>query len=180
VAHRAPIELALYSPEWPSLFERERHALASVFSMDEFRIEHIGSTAVPGLGAKPIIDVLVGARSIPEIEARITATEALGYQYMPEHETVLPQRRFFAKPPIRPRQFHLHAVAEDSRFFVEHLLFRDALRSDSRLAAEYFAVKVALAARFGDDREGYTDAKSSFIQSVIRHAPKLSDRLVGR
>ncbi len=86
---------------------------------------------------------------------------------MPEHEAVLPQRRFFAKPVIRPRLFHVHAVAMDNPFFVEHLRFRDALRADPRLAVEYFSLKVELAARFGDDREGYTDAKSSFIQSVV-------------
>jgi GrpB-like predicted nucleotidyltransferase (UPF0157 family) len=88
----------------------------------------LGSTAVAGLGAKPIIDVLVGGHSLLEIEKKIPVMEELGYQYMPEHEAALPHRRFLAKPLIRPRQFHIHAVAMDSRFFVEHLLFRDALR----------------------------------------------------
>jgi GrpB-like predicted nucleotidyltransferase (UPF0157 family) len=170
MTHRAPIELAPYSAQWHARFEAERTVLASVFRTGAFRIEHIGSTAVAGLGAKPIIDVLVGGHSLAEIETRIPAMEELGYQYVPEHEPVLPQRRFFAKPVSRPRQFHVHAVAIDSRFFVEHLLFRDALRADSRLAAEYFALKVQLAARFGDNREGYTDAKSLFIQSVIQRA----------
>lgn len=91
----------------------ERAVLASLFPTMAFRIEHIGSTAVPGLGAKLIIDVLVGAPSLVDIEARIPAMEALGYQYMPEHEAVLPQRRFFAKPVTRRRQFHLHAVVTD-------------------------------------------------------------------
>jgi GrpB-like predicted nucleotidyltransferase (UPF0157 family) len=176
MAHQAPIELAQYSPQWNSLFEAERSVFASVFSPLTFRIEHIGSTAVPGLGAKPIIDVLVGGHSLAEIEARVSAMEALGYQYMAEHEVVFPQRRFFAKPLVRPRQFHLHAVAMDSQFFVEHLLFRDALRADPGLAAEYFALKVDLAARFGNDREGYTDAKTLFIQSAIQRARVRSDR----
>lgn len=167
MAHRAPVQIVPYSSQWPSLFEAERAALVSVFPTSAFRIEHIGSTAVVGLGAKPIIDVLIGATSLTEIEARIPAAEALGYQYMPEHEAVLPQRRFFAKPVIRPRLFHVHAVATDSRFFAEHLRFRDTLRADPQLAAAYFSLKVELAARFGDDREGYTDAKSSFIQSVV-------------
>jgi GrpB-like predicted nucleotidyltransferase (UPF0157 family) len=170
MTHRAPIELAPYSEQWDALFEAERAVLASVFPIPVFRIEHIGSTAVAGLGAKPIIDVLVGGHSLPEIETKIPVMEELGYQYMPEHEAGLPHRRFFAKPVTRPRQFHIHAVAMDSRFFVEHLLFRDALRADPRLAAEYFALKVQLVARFGDDREGYTDAKSFFIQCVIQRA----------
>ena len=167
MAHRAPVKLVPYSSQWPSLFEAERAALVSVFPTSAFRIEHIGSTAVVGLGAKPIIDVLIGANSLAEIEARIPAAEALGYQYMPEHEAVLPQRRFFAKPVIRPKLFHVHAVAMDSRFFAEHLCFRDTLRADPRLAAEYFSLKVELAARFGDDRQSYSEAKSSFIQSVV-------------
>jgi GrpB-like predicted nucleotidyltransferase (UPF0157 family) len=170
MAHRAPVKVVPYLSQWPSLFEAERAALVSVFPPSAFRIEHIGSTAVVGLGGKPIIDVLIGANALAEIEARIPAAEALGYQYMPEHEAVLPQRRFFAKPMIRPRLFHVHAVAMDSPFFAERLRFRDALRADSRLAAEYFSLKVKLAARFGDDREGYTDAKSSFIQSVVHRA----------
>lgn len=170
MTHRAPIEIAPYSAKWHALFEAERAVVASVFPTGAFRIEHIGSTAVAGLGAKPIIDVLVGGRSLAEIETRVLAMGELGYQYMPEHEAVLPQRRFFAKPAIRPRQFHVHAVAIDSRFFAEHILFRDALRADSRLAAEYFSLKVGLAARFGGDREGYTDAKSLFIRSVIERA----------
>lgn len=170
MAHRAPVEIAAYSPQWPQQFAAERAVLAVVFPRSAFQIEHIGSTAVPGLAAKPIVDVLLGAKTLAEIEARIPATQALGYQYMPEHEVVLPQRRFFAKPVHRPRQFHLHAVQLDSLFWVEHLLFRDSLRSDPSLAQEYLLLKLQLAARFGDDREGYTDAKSSFIRSVVHRA----------
>ena len=121
------------------------------------------------MGAKPIIDVLIGARTLFDIETRIPAIVAIGYQYMPEHESVLPQRRFFAKPVTRPRKFHVHAVAVDDPFFAEHMLFRDALRANPRLAADYFSLKVELANRFGDDRQGYTDAKSSFIRSAIRN-----------
>lgn len=162
--------LSAYSPDWRVEFETERAALAQVFPAPHFLIEHIGSTAVPGLGAKPIIDMLLGARSLAEIEAKIPATQALGYQYMPEHETVLPERRFFAKPVIRPRHFHLHAVAANSEFFADHLLFRDTLRADAGVAADYFALKVDLAVCFGDDREGYTEAKSSFIRAAIARA----------
>ena len=98
MTHRAPIELAQYSEQWDTLFEAEQAVLAPVFPTPVFRIEHIGSTAVAGLGAKPIIDVLIGGPSLPEIETKIPAMQGLGYQYMPEHEAVLPHRRFFAKP----------------------------------------------------------------------------------
>lgn len=164
----APIAVVAYSAEWPARFAAERDALARVFPPDAFTIEHIGSTAVPGLEAKPIVDILIGAPSLPDIEARIGAMAALGYEYAPEHEAVLPERRFFAKPPSRPRAVHVHAVRADSPFRAEHLRFRDALRADPALAAEYGALKRRLAARHGADREGYTDAKSAFIHAVVR------------
>lgn len=172
MAHRAPVEIVPYSPSWAACFAAERGRLAAAFPPAVFRIEHIGSTAVPGLGAKPIIDVLVGGPTLAAVDACIPAMASLGYQYMPEHETTLPQRRFFAWPATRPRQFHVHAVATDSPFFAEHMRFRDALRADARLAAEYHALKVALAARFGDDRDGYTDAKGDFIAHVLRQAAR--------
>ena len=83
---------------------------------------------------------------------------------------MLPHRRFFAKPARRPRQYHLHAVRTDSPFRREHLAFRNALRADGAIAAEYFALKCELAARYGPDREGYADAKGAFIQAVVQRA----------
>ena len=164
----APIAVVAYSADWPVRFAAERAALARVYPPDAFTIEHIGSTAVPGLESKPIVDILIGAPSLPQIEARIGAMAALGYEYVPGHEAVLPERRFFAKPAARPRAFHVHAVRADSPFRAEHLRFRDALRADPVLAAEYGALKRRLALRHDADREGYTDAKSAFIRSVVR------------
>jgi GrpB-like predicted nucleotidyltransferase (UPF0157 family) len=166
------MKIVSYRADWPRMFEAERAALAETFRSPAFRIEHVGSTAVPGIPAKPIVDILVGARSLAAIEARIPAMETLDYQYVPEHEAVLPQRRFFGKPKVGLRQFHVHAVEIDSRFWVEHLLFRDALRADRGLAAEYGALKIRLAARFGGDREAYTDAKAPFIRTVLQNASK--------
>jgi len=163
----APIAVVAYSSDWPARFAAERDALARVFPPCAFTIEHIGSTAVPGLDAKPTIDILIGAPSLPEIEARIGAMESLGYAYVPEHEGALPERRFFAKPATGPRRFHVHAVRADSSFHAEHLRFRDALRADPALAAEYGALKRRLAVRHHPDREAYTDAKSAFIHSVV-------------
>jgi GrpB-like predicted nucleotidyltransferase (UPF0157 family) len=167
---RAAIELAAYSAEWPQRFAAEHFTLNLIFPAPTFRIEHIGSTSVPGLAAKPIIDILLGAPSLAQIEARITAIEANGYRYRPEFETVLPQRRYFVKPKDLPRSFHVHAVELESAFWVEHLLFRDALRALPALAAEYGALKHALASRHRDDRGAYTDAKAPFIRSVIERA----------
>ena len=168
----AQIKIASYSPEWPRRFEGERVLLATVFPSATCQIEHVGSTAVPGFGAKPIIDVLVGAATLAEIEMRIPALEVLGYQYVPEHEAEFPQRRIFAKPTVRPSQVHVHAVKIDSRFWAHQLLFRDVLRADPALAAEYCALKIELAGRFGDDREGYADAKGPFIEQAVQRAAK--------
>jgi len=167
---RVPVEIVAYSPEWPRRFAAERDSLARVFPPDAFTIDHVGSTAVPGLGAKPIVDILIGAPTLAEIEARIPALERLDYRYAPEHETLLPERRYFAKPAHHPRLFHVHAVRADSRFHREHLAFRDALRADAAVAGQYLTLKRALAAHHGRDREGYTDAKAAFIRNVIDHA----------
>ena len=170
MAHRAPIVLVSYSSSWKQLFDAERHQLLAIFDGHDVRIEHVGSTSVPGLGAKPIVDIMLGADALSTIEAKIAALEACGYEYVPEHERVLPERRYFGKPRTRPRAFHLHAVQHGTRFWNDHIAFRDALRADAALAAQYFAVKSELAARCGDDRERYTEGKSSFIQSVLSRA----------
>ena len=166
----APLELAAYSSEWPRQFAAEQSALAAIFPARAFRIEHIGSTSVPGLAAKPIIDILLGAPALSQIEGRIPAIQAIGYQYLPEYEAVLPQRRYFVKPTVAPRDFHVHAVEMESAFWTEHLLFRDTLRSEPDVAARYVALKHELAARYGDDRDRYADAKAPFIRSVIARA----------
>jgi GrpB-like predicted nucleotidyltransferase (UPF0157 family) len=170
MTHPAPIGICAYSAQWSAWFRDERTILDDVFASDDVRIEHIGSTAVPGLGAKPIVDILVGAVSLSVIEAKIPRLAALDYEYMPEHEAVFPQRRFFAKPRVRPRRFHVHAVERTSVFFKDHVALRDALRADPKLASDYEELKRALATRFGYDREGYTEAKSAFIDSVLAGA----------
>ncbi len=148
-------------------FAEERERLAEFFPEPDFRIEHVGSTAVPGLGAKPIIDIMLGGLSLEAVESRIKGLESLGYEYLPQHEQVMPQRRFCAKPVPRPRHFHLHGVVIGDAFWNEHLAFRDALRANEALARQYQALKQRLAAEFGDDREGYIHSKSGFIAHVL-------------
>lgn len=155
-----------YAARWPARFEAERAALRAVLPQG-FVVEHVGSTAVPGLGAEPIIDLMLGADSLRDIEAQIPVLEALGYEYRPEHEVQIPERRFFAKPRKRPRDFHLHAIVRGGAFWIGHLAFRDALRSNARLARQYEALKRRLASRCGDDRDAYTDAKGPFVSAVL-------------
>jgi GrpB-like predicted nucleotidyltransferase (UPF0157 family) len=162
-----PVELSAYSPMWPVVFDIERGRLAAIFGADAAVIEHIGSTAVAGLGAKPIIDVMLGVPALAIVERRIPELVAEGYRYVPEFEKSVPERRFLVKILGHPGYFHLHAVVHASPFWRRHLAFRDALRADAALAAEYWKLKRRFAARFPNDRAAYTDAKSEFIRTVI-------------
>jgi GrpB-like predicted nucleotidyltransferase (UPF0157 family) len=161
------VELSAYSPMWPAVFEIERDRLTRVFGADAVVVEHIGSTAVPGLGAKPIIDVLLGAPALAIVERKIPELVTGGYRYVPEFEKSIPERRYFVKVHGHPGHFHLHAVVYASSFWQRHLAFRDALRADAALADDYWKLKRRLAARFPNDRGAYTDAKSEFIRTVI-------------
>jgi GrpB-like predicted nucleotidyltransferase (UPF0157 family) len=110
-----------YSPDWPRRFDEEHSILFAVFAGTEAVIEHVGSTAVPGLGAKPVIDVMVGLPALVDVEARIPGLEASGYEYVPEYEQQLPERRYFRKPRRGPRAFHVHCVVRGSNCWIRHL-----------------------------------------------------------
>src|SRR5688572_7678262 len=99
-----------YRPEWPELFAREAERLERIFAGTGASIEHIGSTSVPGLGAKPVIDIMIGVASLTDAESRANALADAGYEYVPEYEAQLPDRRYFRKPFQRPRTHHLHVV----------------------------------------------------------------------
>lgn len=161
-----------YDAAWPERFTSERDRLLALFDAATTRIEHVGSTAVPGLAAKPIIDMLLGVEQIAELEMHIPALESLGWEYLPEHETTFPERRFLARPKPRPRSHHLHAVRIDTPFFREHLAFRDHLRVQAGDTQRYAALKRSLAQRYRNDRLAYTEAKTEFIREVLsRCAP---------
>ena len=166
MAHRAPIIIALYSRDWKCEFRKEEQRLLSALPNGIF-IEHIGSTAVPGLSAKPIIDIMLGTGTLEIIDTLIPILFTLGYEYMPRNEVQIPERRFFAKPFIRPRRFHLHAVVAEGCFWKEHLIFRDCLRNDPGLMRQYAALKQQLAQQYYDNRDSYTNAKTDFICNVI-------------
>ena len=162
----APIEIAEYDPRWAEAFQLERSLLCDALAPWLVGMpEHIGSTAVPGLAAKPIIDIMAPVRSLQDSQAGIAAATGAGYVYFPYRSEVM---HWFCKPSPSARTHHLHLVPMQSRLWNERLAFRDALRADENLRAEYRDLKVALAARYRHDREGYTDAKAPFIQRVLR------------
>lgn len=160
------IGLTPYSPLWPAIFDLEQRRLLEIFNGGVV-VEHIGSTAVPGMGARPIIDMMLGAPDLAQVEARIPALEAEGYRYVKEFEKSVPDRRYFTKMDVPPGKFHLHAVVLDSPFWKRHLAFRDALRADPELASKYWRLKQHLAARLRDDRGAHADAKSEFIRKAL-------------
>ena len=159
--------LTPYSFNWPTQFHATREALLSIFAPTVVTIEHIGSTSVPGLAAKPFIDVLLGARSLTDIESKIKPLNEIGYSYVPKYEREIPMRRYFVKSSATSLRVHLHAVELHSRIWQDHLAFRDALRADANLRDQYQTLKLQLEEEFADDKSAYTAAKGPFIQAVI-------------
>lgn len=159
-----------YSADWPRHFDAVRNELRGVFTSVDVAIEHIGSTSVPALAAKPVVDVLIGAPSLAHIEHRITLLSALGYEYVAKYEAELPMRRYFVKSPMLSPRIHVHAVVTGSTIWREHLAFRAALRTNAALRSEYQELKLQLAARFADNKAAYTEAKDPFIKAVLRTA----------
>lgn len=157
-----------YDPSWPARFEVERAAIAEAIGESIVDgIHHVGSTAVPGLAAKPIIDILVGVRSLEGSRACFEPLAQIGYMYAP----YLPEEmHWFCKPDPSRRTHHLHLVPVHSKRYTDELAFRDRLRADPQAAEEYLTLKRDLARRFSHDREAYTDAKSAFIRRVVEQA----------
>ncbi len=166
-----PIVLASYDPAWPAQAVEAMTAIRAALGERLLAIEHVGSTSVPGLAAKPLIDLMAGVPSLDEGRACISDVEALGYRYQPDD--TIPERVYFNKGPEGARTHHLHMVAFGGEFWVRHLAFRDALRADPVLAAEYAALKRRLAAEYGADRVGYTEAKTAFIRAVEAQAMQM-------
>jgi len=160
-----PVRIVDYDPAWPERFERERSLLErAIGGWIVGGIHHVGSTAVPGLVAKPIIDVLVGVADLESSRAGFEPLAGLGYLYAPYRPR---EMHWFCKPDPSRRTHHLHLVPFGSKRFRDELAFRDRLRAQPELAAEYGALKLALAERFEQDREAYTEAKGDFIRSIL-------------
>jgi GrpB-like predicted nucleotidyltransferase (UPF0157 family) len=162
--------LVEYDAGWPDRFTEERGRIVQTLRDHRPDVEHIGSTAIPGMAAKPIIDIMVLIDDIEDSSTCIERLRSLEYHYYPYGEDVFPERRWFCKPNPAQRTHHLHLVERGTPFHVDHLLFRDYLRTNTDVARSYAALKRQLAERFPDDRDGYTDAKSDFVANVLQEA----------
>jgi GrpB-like predicted nucleotidyltransferase (UPF0157 family) len=156
------------------MFAEESAGIRAALGDRLVALEHVGSTVVPGLAAKPIIDLLAGVRTLADAAGCIAPLREIGYEYVPEHEAELPERRYFHRGSAGARTHHLHMVEVASDFWERHLLFRDYLRSHPETAREYAKLKKRLADEFGRDKEGYTEAKTPFITAIEKKARSLS------
>jgi GrpB-like predicted nucleotidyltransferase (UPF0157 family) len=169
----APIQLEPYNPEWPALFAKERALLAEVLRpWLAGPIEHVGSTAVLGLPAKPIIDIMAAVGSLDASRPAIAKLVESGYCYAPYKDDV---EHWFCKPGAELRTHHLHLVPFKSELWLECLAFRDLLISNGTIADEYAALKLRLADTHRNDRNAYTEAKGPFIKNALRFRDKIAN-----
>jgi len=162
------VRLVLYSPEWAKLFDEEKRLLIALIGDYVLDIQHIGSTSVLGLIAKPILDIGIAIEDFEEGKRCIQPIESLGYEY--KGENGIPGRHYFVKG--NPTTHHLHIVENNSEEWKKNITFRDSLRKDEMLAEEYAKLKLELAGKFKYDRVAYTDGKTDFINYVINLAGK--------
>jgi len=161
-----PITVVDYDPAWPAIFERLHLRIADALGSLAVRIEHMGSTSVPGLAAKPIIDIDTVIRVASDLPAAIERLEAIGYSHRGEIKGGPPGCEAFDRPPDDPVH-HLFVCPLGSDQFLKHLAFRDYLRTHPEARAEYVALKRSLAVRFSHDRIGYTESKTEFILRIL-------------
>ncbi|HMD54779.1 MAG TPA: GrpB family protein, partial [Phycisphaerae bacterium] len=162
---RDTVQVVPYQSCWAQLFlqeaDRLRLALGSVIG----RIEHIGSTSVPGMNAKPIIDMLAAVEKLSSAGIVIPALERLGYEHC--RDNPVPGRLFFVLGPQTGRTHYLSLAEAGSAFWCDHMAFRDYLLTHPAAANDYLVLKQRLAARFAHDRASYTAAKNDFITNVL-------------
>lgn len=161
-----------YQDTWPAQYAQVEAELREALSPLDVTLEHIGSTAVPGLCAKPVIDVVLGVDSLDAVTAPIAALAAIGFVYRPEYESVIPERRYFVRAADATPRVHLHALVRGGAQWRQHLLFRDALRGDRDLMQSYASLKQQLAVLHASDKAAYTEAKAPFIRQVLASAGK--------
>lgn len=160
------IEIVEYDPRWPALYEEERTRVAAALGGMVECIEHIGSTSVPGLSAKPIIDLLVTVPHLGPVDPYVEPLGSLGYSYFPILGNA--QRYTFGKGD--PHTHHLHIVQQGSEDHMRPLAFRDYLRTHPDDARRYAALQRQLARQFHEDRRAYLQGKTDFVRSIETRA----------
>jgi len=168
------VEVVAHDPRWDALFRRAALELRQALGGEISGVHHVGSTAVPGLCAKPIIDILVSIPNFDRGLALVPALSRLGYEHRPTND--IPDRHYFRRRRGTARTHHLSLAEPSSHHHQVTLMFRDALRRDPRLAAQYAELKLELARRFPRDRGAYIDGKTSFVAGVLASLAPGADR----
>lgn len=165
---RGTVQLRAYDPAWAEAFRTEAARLAQHVAdagLPPLLFEHVGSTAIPGLEAKPIIDLMAGHQREIKCRAYFRTFEAAGYELRGPQG--VPEREFFVRGPEHHRTYHLNLVPFEGAFWRGHLIFRDRLRDEQPVRAAYGMLKRRLAAAHPDDRGAYTAGKARFISHII-------------
>jgi GrpB-like predicted nucleotidyltransferase (UPF0157 family) len=158
------VHLEAYNPQWKELYERDKVLIGPCFKGSMMKIEHVGSTSIPGMCAKPLIDIAVAVESFRVInDETILALREIGYEYV--HKEEFPNRRFFRRGEWGAGTHHLHVYIHNSREWKDILLFRDYLKGDSNVMAQYINLKQELASQH--ERIAYTNLKAPFIQRIL-------------
>lgn len=165
---RKSVRLVPHRKEWKALFEREKKLLHAALGDYALAIEHIGSTAIAGIFAKPIIDILVGVGDLSEVEKYLSPLEQIGYEY--RGEAGIAGRRYFRKGISAVSTHHLSIAETGGEIWRRHILFRDYLRANAEAAQRYDELKKNLATKFRDRREDYTNAKTGFVEEILAKA----------
>jgi GrpB-like predicted nucleotidyltransferase (UPF0157 family) len=155
-----------YDPQWRTLYEKEKAFVRRVLEHRICAFEHVGSTAVPKLGGKNIIDIMAGVNSVDEANQCISPLESVGYKDVtPQPDNT--EWYYCLGKGSHSVGYHLHLVKFNSEHWKKHIVFRDFLRKNPQIAQAYFNLKKRLAIKYGTDRLGYTEAKSAFIESIL-------------
>jgi len=164
--HKRNLNPVPYQSGWKALYEREAELLLRALGENVLGIEHVGSTSIPGIEAKPVIDIMVAVESLQRATELVPEVEALGYIFRPND--TIPERRFFAResaPDVRTH--HLNLTQLGSVFWVNQLAFRDYLRTHADMAAEYVKLKKHLAAEYERTKQLDRDGKTAFVTRVL-------------
>lgn len=154
-----------YNANWVNQYEQEKQQILLALG-NTVTIQHIGSTSVLGLAAKPVIDMLLGLKHIPPLPMQVSSVETISYRYY--GELGIPGKHYFRKG--MPRTHQIHAVLTDGKFWQRHILFRDFLRNHPQAAQRYEILKRKLAQEFAGDRTSYTNSKTLLIEQLLIEA----------
>ena len=166
--HRGTVKLVAHNPKWAEYFSQEKELLSEILREKVLDIRHIGSTSIPGMQAKPILDLLAAVRTLADVQSFVLDLNKIGYE--DKGDGGVSGRRFFVKGSEARRTHHLNFCEMNSFFWRSHLAFCDYLERHPDVARQYSELKRGLADKFPNDRGAYTAGKQEFVRSILTRA----------